>query len=119
MISNASAVLVISLMGVAVMAPVAADKFSRSSKDKVELAIPTNDDFSSTTVLFSTAGGSTPPACPADLNHDGFVDGPDLAIVLGVWGPCPGVCPADFNGDGVVNGADLSILLGAWGPCPL
>jgi hypothetical protein len=119
MISNASAVLVISLMGVAVMAPVAADKFSRSSKDNVEWAMPTNDDFSSTTVMFSTAGGSTPPACPADLNHDGFVDGPDLAIVLGVWGPCPGVCPADFNGDGVVNGADLSILLGAWGPCPL
>ncbi|NDC10374.1 MAG: hypothetical protein EBZ75_13750 [Oxalobacteraceae bacterium] len=108
MISNASAVLVISLMGVAVMAPVAADKFSRSSKGNVELAMPTNDDFSSTTVMFSTAGGSTPP-----------VEGADLAIVLGAWGPCPGVCPADFNGDGVVDGSDLAVVLGAWGPCPL
>lgn len=101
------------------MAPEAADKFSRSSRDTAELAIPTNDDFSSTTVLFSTAGGSTPPACPQDLNHDGVVDGPDLAILLGAWGPCPGVCPADFNGDGVVSGSDLSVVLGAWGPCPL
>jgi hypothetical protein len=23
----------------------------------------------------------------------------------------------DINGDGEVNGADLGLLLGAWGPC--
>jgi hypothetical protein len=31
---------------------------------------------------------------------------------------CGSTCPADLNGDGVVDGADLGILLGAWGPCP-
>lgn len=28
-------------------------------------------------------------SCVADLNRDGVVDGMDLAIVLGNWGPCP------------------------------
>lgn len=59
------------------------------------------------------------PACDpvgiaCDLNHDGIVDGSDLAIVLGQWGPCPG-CIADMNGDGVVDGNDLAIMLGWWG----
>jgi hypothetical protein len=27
-------------------------------------------------------------------------------------------CLGDLNLDGVVNGADLGLLLGAWGPCP-
>lgn len=31
--------------------------------------------------------------------------------------PNPCFC-ADYNRDGVVDGADLTILLGAWGPCP-
>ncbi len=52
-----------------------------------------------------------------DLNGDGFVDGADLAILLGGWGPCSGLkgCPADLDGNGVVDGADLAILLGSWG----
>jgi len=59
-----------------------------------------------------------PPACPADLNQDGVVNGADLGLLLGAWGACPGTpCPADLNADGVVNGADLGLLLGAWGPC--
>jgi|LauGreDrversion4_2_1035121.scaffolds.fasta_scaffold09632_5 hypothetical protein len=59
------------------------------------------------------------PACPSDLNDDGQVDGADLGILLGAWGPCgAGACPSDLNGDGQVDGADLGILLGAWGPCP-
>ena len=48
---------------------------------------------------------------PADLNRDGFVNGADLAMLLGQWGS-PG--SADLTGDGVVNGADLAILLGQW-----
>ncbi|MBX3354468.1 MAG: hypothetical protein KF724_02080 [Phycisphaeraceae bacterium] len=51
---------------------------------------------------------------PEDLNSDGSVDGADLALLLGQWGPCDG-CAADLNGDGTVNGADLALLLGAWG----
>ncbi|MFM8639801.1 MAG: hypothetical protein ACKOEL_04095, partial [Planctomycetota bacterium] len=59
-----------------------------------------------------------PPACPADLNQDGVVNGADLGLLLGAWGACPGTpCPPDLNADGVVNGADLGLLLGAWGPC--
>jgi hypothetical protein len=56
------------------------------------------------------------PAAPVlgDLDGDGSVNGADLAILLGSWGPCKG-CSADFNGDNVVDGADLAVLLGAWG----
>jgi hypothetical protein len=60
-----------------------------------------------------------PPACPADLNQDGFVNGADLGSMLGSWGPCVGTpCPADLNSDGVINGADLGGMLGSWGTCP-
>jgi hypothetical protein len=58
----------------------------------------------------------TAPACPADLNGDGAVNGADLGLMLGAWGVCPG-CAADLNTDGVVNGADLGLLLGSWGAC--
>ncbi|MDG2030769.1 MAG: right-handed parallel beta-helix repeat-containing protein [Phycisphaerales bacterium] len=60
--------------------------------------------------------GST---CPADINGDGVVDGADLTIVLGEWGPCPvpDDCPGDLTGDGLVDGADLTIVLGEWGAC--
>ncbi|MBX3354696.1 MAG: dockerin type I repeat-containing protein [Phycisphaeraceae bacterium] len=54
-----------------------------------------------------------PECIPADLNCDGSVNGADLALLLGTWGPCVG-CAADLNNDGVVNGADLAILLGKW-----
>lgn len=56
------------------------------------------------------------PACRADLNHDGRVDGADLGEVLGNYGQS-GV-PADINGDGIVNGADLGEVLGTFGQCP-
>lgn len=54
---------------------------------------------------------------------DGFIDGADLAILLGAWGNRPSC--ADFvtsksfapPPDGKVDGADLAVLLGAWGPC--
>lgn len=58
------------------------------------------------------------PACPADLNGDGIVDGADLGALLGAWGPCSGSCPADLDGNGQVDGADLGALLGDWGNCP-
>jgi hypothetical protein len=62
--------------------------------------------------------GPPQPNCPADLNDDGFVDGNDLGILLGQWGPCPTPCSADFNGDNFVDGNDLGVLLAAWGACP-
>ena len=71
---------------------------------------------------YGVVGPATPPppACPADLNQDGVVNGADLGIMLGAWGPCPSSpCPADLNNDGSVDGADLGTLLGAWGVCPV
>lgn len=52
-----------------------------------------------------------------DLDGDGDVDGFDLALLLGQWGPCddPEDCPADLDASGGVNGFDLAILLGEWG----
>lgn len=64
------------------------------------------------------------PACPADLDGSGTVNGIDLALLLGSWSgataysPCPPIAPSDFNEDCKVNGLDLAILLGAWGSCP-
>jgi hypothetical protein len=53
--------------------------------------------------------------CIGDVDDSGSVDGADLAILLGAWGPGGGA--ADLDGSGAVDGADLAILLGAWGPC--
>ncbi|MFO0783467.1 MAG: hypothetical protein U0636_07270 [Phycisphaerales bacterium] len=52
-------------------------------------------------------------ASPCDFTGDGVVDGQDLGILLGAWGPCRG-CPQDVNQDGVVDGEDLGLLLGWW-----
>jgi hypothetical protein len=56
----------------------------------------------------------------ADLDGDGMVNGADLGMLLGAWGPCPSAlkapCAADLEGNGIVDGADLAALLGAWGP---
>ena len=60
------------------------------------------------------------PTCASvDLTHSGIVDGSDLGVLLGFWGPRNQVFPqADINGDGVVNGADLGLMLSFWGECP-
>lgn len=55
--------------------------------------------------------------CPADLNDDAIVNGSDIAVLLGFWGPVGAFPAADLNSDGVVNGAEIAIVLGAWGPC--
>ncbi|MFM1883396.1 MAG: hypothetical protein RJA05_1805, partial [Planctomycetota bacterium] len=58
--------------------------------------------------------------CPGDLNGDGAVDGADIGLIVGAWGPCPdgAACPGDLTLDGMVGGDDLGALLGAWGGCP-
>jgi hypothetical protein len=60
----------------------------------------------------------TPTKYSGDLNGDGVVDGSDLLLLLGGWGPCPGSsqwCAADINDDGTVDGSDLLLLLANWG----
>lgn len=57
-----------------------------------------------------------PPFAPEDLNHDGFVNAQDIAILLSAWGACTDcdVCPADLNGDCQVGPQDIAQLLSAW-----
>lgn len=54
--------------------------------------------------------------CTGDLDHTGFVDGTDLALLLGAWGDGP-ICSTgpDLDLSGTIGAADLAILLGAWG----
>jgi hypothetical protein len=64
------------------------------------------------------ASDDASPCCAPDLNEDGVVNGSDIAVILGFWGPASPAFPAaDLNGDGAVNGSDLAAVLGAWGPC--
>jgi hypothetical protein len=56
-----------------------------------------------------------PPACQADVNADGTVDGADLGLLVGNWG---GSVAGDIDASGTVDGADLGLLLSAWGACP-
>ncbi|MFO0875045.1 MAG: LamG domain-containing protein [Phycisphaerales bacterium] len=77
-----------------------------------------NEALTQAQVLFLTEnpGSAITFECPADLNDDGLVDGADLGLLLGSWGPC-GACTANIDGQGGVDGADLGLLLGSWGPC--
>ncbi|MBL9118334.1 MAG: hypothetical protein JNL80_00285 [Phycisphaerae bacterium] len=59
-------------------------------------------------------GGPDCVNCPADLDGNGSVGAPDIALLLGAWG-APGA--ADLDQNGIVSSPDLAILLGAWGPC--
>lgn len=62
---------------------------------------------------FELSGTPIGNAIFADLDGDGSVSAPDLAILLGAWGA--GSCVADLDGDGLVDASDLAILLGSWG----
>ncbi len=56
--------------------------------------------------------------CAADLDGSGAIGSPDLALLLGSWGPCTGPCPEDLDDSTVVNSFDLAALISNWGPCP-
>jgi hypothetical protein len=55
------------------------------------------------------------PACAADLDGSGSVDGADLGALLTAWG---GAGAGDLDANGIVDGADLGAMLTAWGACP-
>ena len=80
-------------------------------------------DFSqvATGELLDNDGDLLPDECECarfDLNDSGAVDGGDLSVLLGFWGPTGTVLPrADIDRDGMVNGYDLAQLLANWGSC--
>lgn len=49
---------------------------------------------------------------PADLNHDGLVNGADFGILLSLWGTTDP--QADLDGNGEVGGGDIGVMLAAW-----
>jgi predicted outer membrane repeat protein len=66
---------------------------------------------------FIDLGGNVICPCAADLNGSGVIDGADLAVLLGFWGPVGLYPAADIDESGSVDGGDLAILLGGWGTC--
>ncbi len=68
-------------------------------------------DYLTPTITVSDDDGS----CQADLDGDLDVDGGDLGILIGSWGPVNLPTDADINGDFQVDGADLGVLLNEWG----
>jgi hypothetical protein len=75
------------------------------------------NDLGGACVMALCADCPVAPACPADLNDDGAVNGADLGTLLVSWGACGKACPADIDGNGVVDAADLSAVLASWGAC--
>ena len=68
--------------------------------------------------LYTSDSLSTVCDCAGDVDGNGLVNAPDLAILLSVWGTnAAGFPSADTNRDGLVNGPDLSRLLSSWGIC--
>jgi hypothetical protein len=58
--------------------------------------------------------------CIADLFVDQLVNGVDLGVLLGYWGPTTSASASqrcDLNRDGAVDGVDLGYLLSRWGAC--
>jgi hypothetical protein len=51
---------------------------------------------------------------PGDVNHDGVVNGLDIADVASHWLQMGASVPGDANGDGIVNGLDISLIASNW-----
>ncbi len=90
--------------------------FERDGYTKISLIIEDYEGFTSGADSYSGDGPcAPPPPCPADLDHNGVVNGTDLTGLMGAWGTAGS--PADFDGSGQVDAADLTFMLGAWGTC--
>lgn len=62
-------------------------------------------------VIYSQ-GTPPPPPNPADINHDGAINGFDMTILLSAWGTSGG--DADVDGNGIVDGLDMTSVLSGW-----
>ena len=80
------------------------------------LAVWESGDIGATDIMgarLNADGSLGLPSVCGDVNGDGIVNGADLGLLLGAWGPAAG-SPYDLNHDGSVDGADLGLLLGCW-----
>jgi hypothetical protein len=50
----------------------------------------------------------------SDLDHDGYVDGSDLGVLLAAWGEIDPVDERDLNADGAIDVSDMTVLLSNW-----
>ena len=57
------------------------------------------------------------PSGLAIVGEDIWVAQPFAGTVTRFRGLAPQPCPGDLNHDGQVNGADIGLMLGFWGPC--
>ena len=54
------------------------------------------------------------PTLPADVNHDGIVNGQDIALVASNWLATGAGATGDVNNDGIVNGQDIALIASNW-----
>jgi hypothetical protein len=71
-----------------------------------------NGVYSQSEPMIMTFLGTARPACHADYNLDGGVDGADVDAFFADWEA--GVDEADVDGDGGVDGADVAAFFGQW-----
>ncbi len=64
------------------------------------------------TIRFCFADCSSCPACPADFNQDGGIDGGDIEAFFNDW--TEGQSCADVNQDGGVDGGDIERFFTLW-----
>jgi uncharacterized protein YkwD len=86
-------------------------------------AIATNTPTSTPSPTSSTSptASPTPTSCKGDFNHDGIVNGQDVATFGAMYNTRAGD-PAyradhDFNQDGLINGRDVGQMGALFGPC--
>ena len=58
--------------------------------------------------------GAIPTWIAGDANHDGIVNGQDIAMVASHWLQAGKAFPGDANGDGIVNGQDVALIAAHW-----
>jgi hypothetical protein len=90
--------------------------FTQSSTDIVAAAleIGTFNNLSSDSGFFDNYTVSAVPYLHGDVNHDGIINGQDLALVSSNWLQT-GVAPTgDVNEDGIVNAQDLAVVSSNW-----
>ncbi|MES1212972.1 MAG: dockerin type I domain-containing protein [Singulisphaera sp.] len=54
------------------------------------------------------------PVLVGDVNHDGIVNGQDLALVSSNWPHTGAGIVGDVNNDGIVNGQDIALVSSNW-----